>query len=276
MRLFVVTALAVLGAACGPAAYASSTFEGDAEGWKLSNNGDLTTPTLEQQGGNPAGALCGKDEGNGDIWYFVAPQKFLGNAGSAFGKRLTFDLRQGSIFNQVRGRDVVLNGGGLAVTWYSRFAPGLKRGDKVGTRQLIGYVGSTGRSTGPHLHFVAKKAGKFFNPMTLDLDGEYVMPAGDRPAFLELKAALDKRLDALVLPEPPPEPVAAAPTPSALPSGMPLDPAAAASPSAVQATAPPVAGAAMPAAPQPDPGDDESAGEIPLAPPPPPPPKNKH
>lgn len=125
MRLFVVTALALFASACGPAAYASSTFEGDAEGWKLSNNGDLTTPTLEQQGGNPAGDLCGKDEGNGDIWYFVAPQKFLGNASSAFGKRLTFDLRQGSIFNQVRGRDVVLNGGGLAVTWYSRFAPGL-------------------------------------------------------------------------------------------------------------------------------------------------------
>jgi Laminin B (Domain IV) len=110
---------------CGPAAFASSTFEGNKEGWTLSNNGALTEPTLVREGGNPAGNLCGKDEGDGDIWYFVAPLKFLGNASGSVGKRLTFDLKQGSIYNQVRGRDVVLNGGGLAVTWSSRFAPGL-------------------------------------------------------------------------------------------------------------------------------------------------------
>ncbi len=125
MRLLAVVTLAFASAACGPAAYAGSTFEGDSEGWTLSNNGPLTTPTLEREGGNPAGHLCGKDEGDGDIWYFVAPQKYLGNASSTFGKRLTFDLKQGSIYNQVRGRDVVLNGGGLAVTWFFRFAPGL-------------------------------------------------------------------------------------------------------------------------------------------------------
>ena len=125
MRFLVVPALALFCSACGPAALAGSNFEGDAEGWKLSNNGDLNAPTLEREGGNPAGNLCGRDEGNGDIWYFVAPQKFLGNMSGAMGKRLTFELRQDSIFNQVRGRDVVLNGGGLAVTWFIRFAPGL-------------------------------------------------------------------------------------------------------------------------------------------------------
>ena len=46
----------------------------------------------------------------------------------------------------------------------SRFAEGLKVGDKVKRLQVIGYVGSTGRSTGPHLHFSAKRAGKFFDP----------------------------------------------------------------------------------------------------------------
>lgn len=122
---FRVVLIALFSSACGPAALAGSTFEGDAEGWTLSNNGPLTAPTLGREGGNPAGHLCGKDEGDGDIWYFVAPQKFLGNMSGAMGKRLTFDLRQGDIFNQVRGRDVVLNGGGLAVTWFIRFAPGL-------------------------------------------------------------------------------------------------------------------------------------------------------
>lgn len=116
---------ALLASSCGVRANAGSTFEGDDEGWTLSNNGAASKPTLMKEGGNPAGHLCGKDEGDGDVWYFVAPQKYLGDVALALGKRLTFDLKQGSIYNQVRGRDVVLNGGGLAVTWYFRFAPGL-------------------------------------------------------------------------------------------------------------------------------------------------------
>jgi hypothetical protein len=125
VRLPVLFTLVFLASGCGPAAFAGSTFEGDDEGWTLSNNGPLTDPALQREGGNPGGHLCGRDEGNGDIWYFVAPLKFLGTASGAFGQRLTFDLKQGSIFNQVRGRDVVLNGGGLALTWNSRFPPNL-------------------------------------------------------------------------------------------------------------------------------------------------------
>ncbi len=125
MRL-VVLLLACGATGCGGVpAFAGSTFESDNEGWTLSNNGDLTTPTLMREGGNPGGHICGQDEGDGDVWYFVAPQRYLGNASATFGKRLTFDLKQGSIFNQVRGRDVILNGGGLAVRWNLRFAPGL-------------------------------------------------------------------------------------------------------------------------------------------------------
>jgi Laminin B (Domain IV) len=125
VRLPLLVFFGVVGSACGPFAYASSAWEGDRDGWTLSNNGALTEPTLEREGGNPAGHLCGRDEGDGDIWYFVAPRKYLGNASSIFGKRLTFDLKQGSIFNQVRGRDVVLNGGGMAISWNLKFAPGL-------------------------------------------------------------------------------------------------------------------------------------------------------
>lgn len=105
------------------------------------------------------------------------------------------------------------NGISTGYAHLSKFAPGIKVGDKVGTHQLVGYVGSTGRSTGPHLHFSAKKDGKFFDAETLQLDGERVMPTVDRAAFLAAKAELDKRLDAIPLPEPPPEhpkPVAAA------------------------------------------------------------------
>jgi murein DD-endopeptidase MepM/ murein hydrolase activator NlpD len=107
------------------------------------------------------------------------------------------------------GNFVAINHPGGITTGYahlSRFAAGIKVGDKVGTHQLIGYIGSTGRSTGPHLHFSAKKDGKFFDAETLQLDGERVMPGIDRAAFAAAKEALDKRLDAIPLPEPPPEP----------------------------------------------------------------------
>lgn len=123
MRRVVLLALAFL--ACGPAASASSTFEGDDEGWTLANNGSDTRPTLEREGGNPGGNLCGQDKGFGDVWYFVAPRKYLGNVDEAFGKRLTFDIKQSNLFDQVRGRDVVLNGGGLGLVWDLRYAPHL-------------------------------------------------------------------------------------------------------------------------------------------------------
>ncbi len=109
----------------GVPAYASSTFEVDDEGWTIGNNGTATMPTSNRSGGNPDGNLCGQDMADGDIWYFVAPTKYLGNASSVYGKRLTFDLKQGTIYNQIRGRDVVLNGGGLAIIFNFRATPGL-------------------------------------------------------------------------------------------------------------------------------------------------------
>lgn len=86
----------------------------------------------------------------------------------------------------------------------SRFADGLKKGQKVGTRQLIGYVGSTGRSTGPHLHFSAKRNGKFIDALDLKLDALTLLPVAQRGAFLQQKQLLDKALEAIPMPEPPP------------------------------------------------------------------------
>ena len=83
----------------------------------------------------------------------------------------------------------------------SRFAEGLKVGDKVKRMQTIGYVGSTGRSTGPHLHFSAKRSGKFFDPETLNLDGLRTLAAHERPQFEQAKSEYDKLLDAIALPE---------------------------------------------------------------------------
>ncbi len=124
-RLILVGLCAGWCSACsGLPSLASSQFEGDDEGWLLTGNGEATEPSLERSGGNPGGNICGVDKADGDLWYFVAPQKFLGNASSAYGKRLVFDLRQGNSFNQLRGRDVVLNGAGLALVVNFRATPG--------------------------------------------------------------------------------------------------------------------------------------------------------
>lgn len=84
----------------------------------------------------------------------------------------------------------------------SRFAEGLKVGDKVKRLQIIGYVGSTGRSTGPHLHFSAKRAGKFIDPESLNLDGLRTLDASERPQFDQTKGEFDRLLDAIAWPAP--------------------------------------------------------------------------
>lgn len=83
-----------------------------------------------------------------------------------------------------------------------RFATGLKQGDKVETFQVIGYVGNTGRSTGPHLHFGIKKNDVWIDPMSLKLDGDRVVTASLRADFEREKASLDEQLDAIALPAP--------------------------------------------------------------------------
>jgi murein DD-endopeptidase MepM/ murein hydrolase activator NlpD len=100
----------------------------------------------------------------------------------------------------------------------SRFAEGLKLGDKVKRMQLVGYVGSTGRSTGPHLHFSAARDGKFFDAETLNLDGMRNLSPSEREAFKPIMAKYDPMLDSIPMPEryaplapPPGETTAAAP-----------------------------------------------------------------
>jgi murein DD-endopeptidase MepM/ murein hydrolase activator NlpD len=47
----------------------------------------------------------------------------------------------------------------------SEFAPGIQEGLRVNRGELIGFVGSTGRSTGPHLHFEILSNGKAVDPL---------------------------------------------------------------------------------------------------------------
>jgi hypothetical protein len=95
----------------------------------------------------------------------------------------------------------------------SRFRQGLKVGDKVKRLGIIGYVGSTGRSTGPHLHFSATKNKEFFDPEKLDLDGMKTLGGTLRATFEEVMAKYNPLLDAILLPDPLPEAAASDATP---------------------------------------------------------------
>jgi murein DD-endopeptidase MepM/ murein hydrolase activator NlpD len=63
------------------------------------------------------------------------------------------------------------------------YARGIKKGSKVRQGQIIGYVGSTGRSTGPHLHYEVLVNGKRMNSQRLKLPSGRTLRGEDREKF---------------------------------------------------------------------------------------------
>jgi murein DD-endopeptidase MepM/ murein hydrolase activator NlpD len=64
-----------------------------------------------------------------------------------------------------------------------KFAKGIKKGRVVKQGDVIGYVGNSGRSTGPHLHYEVKHKNRTLNPMKLKLQSSANIEDDDRPSF---------------------------------------------------------------------------------------------
>ena len=96
------------------------------------------------------------------------------------------------------GNFVVLRHDGGIETHYmhlSKFAGGQKVGQRVEAKTVIGYVGSTGLSTGPHLHFGVKKDGAYVDPNKLAPVKGKGVPAKAMPAFRAEAARLLELMD---------------------------------------------------------------------------------
>jgi murein DD-endopeptidase MepM/ murein hydrolase activator NlpD len=108
---------------------------------------------------------------------------------SASGRVVEAAMKRGS------GNTVVIaHSNGINTRYYhlSKFARGLRAGQTVKQKDVIGFVGTTGLSTGPHLHFSVTKNGAFVDPNKMQINRD--APVADRVGFME---AIRPRLAAL-------------------------------------------------------------------------------
>ncbi len=98
------------------------------------------------------------------------------------------------------GKTVILHHAGVYDTLYahlSRYGKNITPGKRVKQGDIIGYVGSTGLATGPHLHYEFRINGVHHNPATVELPKSAPIPDKHRDQFLELASLWAGELDYL-------------------------------------------------------------------------------
>jgi murein DD-endopeptidase MepM/ murein hydrolase activator NlpD len=96
------------------------------------------------------------------------------------------------------GKVVILRHQGRYTTVYAHLSRiAVSRGARVAQNDTIGFVGSTGWATGPHLHYEFRIAGQARNPFSIAMPAAQPVAAQQLPAFLEHAEPLVARLDLL-------------------------------------------------------------------------------
>jgi murein DD-endopeptidase MepM/ murein hydrolase activator NlpD len=113
---------------------------------------------------------------------------------------ITFRAPAGGAGNLV----IVRHDGGIETVYMhlSKFG-NIKVGQKVKAKTVIGYVGTTGLSTGPHLHFGVKKNGAYIDPAKVVPIRRPGLSGKNLAAFKEEVGRLQARLDSIVIPSSP-------------------------------------------------------------------------
>ncbi|MGI9026769.1 MAG: peptidoglycan DD-metalloendopeptidase family protein [Burkholderiaceae bacterium] len=98
------------------------------------------------------------------------------------------------------GNAVVIHQQGVYSTLYghmSRFAAGLKRGQRIEQGQVIGYVGMTGWATGPHLHYEFRIADRATNPLTTAVPEAPPIARNELPSFQKVASSYGRQIELL-------------------------------------------------------------------------------
>jgi len=107
--------------------------------------------------------------------------------------KVIYAARMGSYGNLVKIRHS--DGYETRYAHMKSFRRGIRKGRRVKKGQTIGYVGTTGRSTGPHLHFELRKHGRAINPLRVVQVTTKKLKGKEYKSFLKLKKKYDERIE---------------------------------------------------------------------------------
>lgn len=98
------------------------------------------------------------------------------------------------------GRTVIIRHGSTYTTLYAHmkgYAKGIRAGKRVSQGQVVGYIGSSGLATGPHLHYEFRVRGVHRNPLTVKLPQAAPVPREYKQDFIRKTQKLVAQLDVL-------------------------------------------------------------------------------